>query len=512
MAIVLDDSCTKNTDLHHRSSPFCDHWHASLHNVFVRYAVQGIPMRTVELFCGAGGMSHGLIEAGFEIVRAYDAWPIAVENYRRNIGPHAEVGDLKNLLSIIPEISRLAPDLICGGPPCQDYSSAGLREEGENASLTIAFAIAVTTVRPEWFIMENVTQIAKSEAWTEARAMLVRAGYGLTETKINAAHHGAPQARKRLFVVGRIGEKDGFLESAISEAASEKPMTLRDVFGQSVPNALFFPARMPNKRCIWSVDEPAPTIRSSSNRSIPAGYRPHPDDTALIENGFVYCRPLRAGRGVRSIDEPMHTITRTSWERPTSRYLSQPHKDDPVPATKAAVLTPHQLSRIQGFPIDWNWSAGTKQDIMQMIANAVPPPVARSIGSVILARQRGMTVPEDGGDFLDWLVRGERTRATARNVKFRLGRARRLLNGKTFVDVAVEIAALEATPEFQALPKGTRSDLRQALRLHAEFLAAKNSKSKKPKTRKPSINLDESDARNDGNMNTTNEPEFAKAS
>jgi DNA (cytosine-5)-methyltransferase 1 len=208
----------------------------------------------------------------------------------------------------------------------------------------------------------------------------------------------------------------------------------------------------------------------------------------------------------------MHTITRTSWERLTSRYLSQPHEDDPISAAKAAVLTPHQLSRIQGFPVDWNWSAGTKQDIMQMIANAVPPPVARSIGSVILARQQGITIPENESSFLDWLERGDRTRATARNVKARVGRARRLLGGRTFSDIALEIGALKAIPEFAALHKGTRSDLRQALILHADFLASKNSKSKKPKTIKPSINLDESDAQNDGSVNAINEPEFARAS
>jgi len=437
-------------------------------------------VRTVELFSGAGGMSRGLIDAGFNIIRAYDAWPVAVENYRHNIGPHAEVADLKNLLSIIPEISRLAPDLICGGPPCQDYSLAGRREEGENASLTIAFAIVVTTVRPQWFVMENVVQAAKSEAWTEARAMLKRAGYGLTESRINAAFYGVPQSRKRLFVIGRLGERDGFLQSAIAGAASVRPMTLRDFFGQSIPDALFFPTRMPDRRSVWSADEPAPTIRSSSDRPIPATYRAHPADAALIENGFVYSRPVRTGRGVRTIDEPLPTVTRTSWERPAPKYLSNPHPDDPAPAATTIALTRDQAARIQGFPADWQWISKTQRDVLQMIANAVPAPVAKAIGEVILARHKGHTAPAIEGRFLDWLQRGGRARTTARNVKASAGRARHLLGGRTFADPALEIAALVAVKEFSALKKGTRSDLRQALRLHAEFLISKHTKTKSP--------------------------------
>lgn len=436
-------------------------------------------MRAVELFCGAGGMSRGLIDAGIEVVRAYDAWPVAVENYRENVGPHAEVADLKNLLSIVPAISRLAPDLICGGPPCQDYSLAGRRQEGENASLTIAFAIAVTTVRPKWFMMENVVQAARSEAWADARSMLARAGYGLSESKVTASLYGVPQNRRRFFVIGRLGERDGFLQSAVAGAASAEPMSLRDFFGPTVSDAVYFPARSQERRSVWSSDEPAPTIRERSIRPIPEAYRPHPADAALLENGYVYSRPLRDGRGVRTIDEPITTITRTSWERPTQRYLSSPHRDDPVLASATAVLTVDQISRIQGFPSDWRWIATAKRDMLQMIANAVPGPVARALGEVILARHHGHTAPAIEGRFLDWLERGGRTRATARNIKSSVNRARRLLGGRTFAEIAMEIVALEATAGFDKLPKGTRSDLRQALRLHAGFEASKSTRTKK---------------------------------
>ncbi|MGO6844821.1 DNA cytosine methyltransferase [Rhizobium ruizarguesonis] len=427
-------------------------------------------MRVVELFCGAGGMSLGLREAGCDVVAAYDAWPVAVENYNRNLGvDHSKVADLGDLLGIVPDLLKLAPDMIAGGPPCQDYSSAGGREEAENARLTLAFALIVASVRPRWFLMENVPTAAKSATWAQARAVLKRAGYGLTESKIDASRYGVPQSRRRLFVIGRQGERDGFLASSIAAAASAQPMTIRDLFGATTPVAVYFPSTSEARRSIWSPDEPAPTIRERSIRPLPESYKSHPDDAALVENGFVYSRPVRAGRGVRSVDEPFPTVTRTTWERPTSRYLSSPHPADPVAASETAVLTVPQISRIQGFPIWWEWRASAKRDVLQMIANAVPAPVACAIGSAILDREAGKTVPAIEGRFLHWLVRRGRSRQSAWNTKSLAGRARHLLGGRTFEVPALELAALEHLDEFRAMKKNAQSDLRQALRLLSQY-------------------------------------------
>lgn len=439
-------------------------------------------MRVVELFSGAGGMSLGLKEAGFDIVAAFDAWPIAVENYNFNLGgDRAKVADLGDLLGILPELLKLAPDMIAGGPPCQDYSSAGRREEADNARLTLAFAVLVATARPAWFVMENVINAAKSETWMQARSILRAAGYGITESKIDASRYGVPQSRRRLFVIGRIGERDGFLASSVAAAARSKPMSLRDLFGATTPAAIYFPSTSDARRSIWGPDEPAPTIRERSIRPLPLSYRSHPDDAALIANGYVYSRPVRAGRGVRSIDEPFPTITRTAWERPTPRYLSSPHPADPIAASSTAVLTIAQISRIQGFPTWWRWEATAKRDVLQMIANAVPAPVAASIGRVILDREAGRSAPAIEGRFLDWLTRRGRSRQSARNVKFLAGKARQLLGGRTFTAPALELAALESLPDFQVLRGNPKSDLRQALRLLAEYQAEGCQSRKRPR-------------------------------
>nr|WP_278434370.1 DNA (cytosine-5-)-methyltransferase [Brucella anthropi] len=369
-------------------------------------------MRAVDLFCGAGGMSLGLQNAGFKIVQAYDAWEPAVATYRENVGHHVWQHDLNDILGVGSMLASLQPDMICGGPPCQDYSVAGERQEGQNASMTKAFAMLVCIARPQWFLMENVEQAKNSKAWAEARTILQRAGYGLTECKLDASFYGVPQARKRLFIVGRLGERDGFLSSALMGARSDKQMTLGEVFGADCPPIFLYPRFRMNK-AVWRSYESAPTIIASSWRPIPEG------------------REVAAGTVVPSLT---------------------------------------QMGQLQGFPANWEWRGSSKHENMKLIANAVPVTLAEAIGRVILSRETGESLPAIQGNFTRWLMQRGRSYQSARNVKSQLLKARRLLGGRTFKDTGIELARLEALPDFQAIAPKMKSDLRAALRLYAEFL------------------------------------------
>ena len=98
--------------------------------------------RTVDLFCGGGGLSQGLQNAGFDIVAAFDCWQPAINFYNQNIlGHSAYQQDLSNVRASVERISKWKPAVIVGGPPCQDFSSAGKRDEGGGrAELTTAYA------------------------------------------------------------------------------------------------------------------------------------------------------------------------------------------------------------------------------------------------------------------------------------------------------------------------------------------------------------------------------------
>lgn len=290
-------------------------------------------MITVDLFSGAGGLSLGCQQAGFSVVAAYDNWEAAVANYNANFSHPCLMRDLSDPDSIAAELLRHRPEMIVGGPPCTDFSSAGLRDEGTKASLTRAFANTVAAVRPEWFVMENVERATHSQAYREARDVFAGAGYGLSENVLDASLCGVPQRRKRFFCVGRLGEKNGFLDARLRDGIAAAPMSLREYFGDELGVDHYY--RHPRnyaRRAVFSVDEPSPTIRGV-NRPVPPRHVRHAGDTA-----------------------------------------------DPQ---TVAPLTLDQRARIQTFPRDFIW-LGTKTDKEQMIGNAVPVVLGRYVASAVM--------------------------------------------------------------------------------------------------------------------------------
>lgn len=291
-------------------------------------------MRVVDLFCGCGGLSLGFAEAGFNIVAAYDKWEAALNVYRNNFHHPAMEMDLGNILYCSDEISRMSPDMIIGGPPCQDFSSAGKRdEEGGRGGLTVRYAEIISNIRPEWFVMENVSRITKTKKIDEARRILKQAGYGLSQHILDASYCGVPQKRKRFFMIGRLNETDDFMTPFINAALSPRPMTMRDYFGSSLGiNYYYRHPRSYMRRGIFSIDEPSPTIRGV-NRPIPEGYKLHSND------------PVNSKEGIRP-------------------------------------LTTKERSCVQTFPENFQFM-GNKTDVEQMIGNAVPVNLAKFVAEAI---------------------------------------------------------------------------------------------------------------------------------
>ena len=381
-------------------------------------------MRVVDLFCGAGGLSLGLQKAGLEIVGAVDNWHAAVEVYRRNINGHVTRADIRDVVHLAPWVMDRSPDVVVGGPPCQDFSAAGKQVEGDRAELTTTFAMIIAITRPEWFLFENVARAKQSANWELSRTILRKAGYGITEMVVDSSHFGVGQARKRLIAIGRLQEADDFLAKELGAAKQRRRTTVRDVLGKELSAEYFF------------------------------------------------MRPFGRGRGVRSIDAPAPAIVRTSREPPTRGYLAAPSSLDPVPANEVHVLTQRQVALLQGFPESWDWSGvRAKRDVDQLLVNAVPVELARSLGELVLARHRGASLPPDDEAFSNWLRAQGYQGQFLRNRRHALRRARRLLGGRVFADVAVELRALEASDEFAKLHPSTRSDLRAAIREYAAWRA-----------------------------------------
>lgn len=291
-------------------------------------------MKAIDLFCGCGGMSLGFMNAGFTIVEAYDNWDPAVRTYEKNFLHPIRKIDLAES-EIVEIINGIKPEIIIGGPPCQDFSSAGYRDESKGrAQLSKTYTDIVSTAKPKFFVMENVPTIRLSKTYQYVRSTLKKSGYGLTEKVLDASYCGVPQKRKRLFLIGCLNAEDDFLAEILDKNLSEKPMSIHDYLGDSLGVEYYF--RIPrsySRRAIFSIYEPSQTIRGV-DRPIPPNYKKHPQD------------PVDIGPLVRA-------------------------------------LTPKERSYIQTFPKDFIFEEN-RTNTNQMIGNAVPVKLAEYVANAIL--------------------------------------------------------------------------------------------------------------------------------
>ena len=255
----------------------------------------------VDLFSGCGGMSLGFERAGFDIRAAFDKWGPAIDVYRKNFEHPIFEQDLSDVDVSAKEVLNFKPALIFGGPPCQDFSTAGFQDESRGrAALSVSFAEIVARVKPRWFVMENVATIKNTNAFKTVCSLYRDAGYGLTCKVLDAAYCGVPQTRKRMFIVGGYDEPENFLEDILTSGLSDTPMSIRDYLGDSLGIDHYF--RVPtnySRRGIFSIDEPSMTIRAV-DRPIPPGYKGNPNDSAPISEARALTPKERSYMGVRT--------------------------------------------------------------------------------------------------------------------------------------------------------------------------------------------------------------------
>jgi DNA (cytosine-5)-methyltransferase 1 len=169
--------------------------------------------RAVDLFCGAGGMSLGFEEAGFDIVAAVEQDQIHARTHQQNFPEcHTLACDISELRGDdICEAAGIVSDeidVLIGGPPCQGFSSMGKRQKDDPRNLLLfEFARIIEELKPRYWVMENVEGLmigtARSIMWSFLRRVR-KAGYAVVEPLqvLNATEYGVPQRRKRVFILG----------------------------------------------------------------------------------------------------------------------------------------------------------------------------------------------------------------------------------------------------------------------------------------------------------------------
>ncbi len=334
----------------------------------------------VDLFCGAGGLSQGLQEAGVNVVAGVDIDPACAWAFQTNIGAPFIERDVRRITSahLEPLWADGTMRLLAGCAPCQPFSpyrrGADTRDEKQWPLLN-EFARLVQETLPEMVTMENVTRIGKATVFISFVTQLQGLGYHVDWRSCHGPRYGLPQARRRLVLLasrlGPLAVPAGHLEESAFQ-------TVRDAIGQLPPLAA------------GEADDTDPlhVARALSNlnlRRISASksggtWRDWPPEL------LAPCHQRATGASFQSVyarmewDRPAPTITTLAHNYGAGRF-GHPEQDRPISLREAALL--------QGFPPTYQLvRAGEKVNtalLGRLIGNAVPPPIAKAVGQAVVA-------------------------------------------------------------------------------------------------------------------------------
>jgi len=367
----------------------------------------------VDFFCGAGGMSLGIEQAGFDVALGVDVDGHHVATHEHNF-PYgkticASVVDLtgeriRERIGTDREI-----DLVVGGPPCQGFSNMGLRDlRDPRNSLIDHYLRLVLEIRPKAFVMENVPGMlagATRSILDQLVAVAREEGYNVTlpVQLLDAAHFGVPQQRRRLFVLGVRSDVAERLEYPAGPAPGQPA---RPTVWQAI-------ADLPNVQAddlLFKRNQTKYTKTPKSEYSqVARGARLDPSDLSKPRawDSDICTGCLRTLHAAKSVEiyaatppgetAPGHKLPRLHPEGicPTLRAGSDSTHGSytaprPIHPKDPRCVTAREAARLHGFP-DWFEFFPSKWHAYRQIGNAVCPPVARAIGMSVRAALGGRT-------------------------------------------------------------------------------------------------------------------------
>lgn len=181
----------------------------------------------IDLFCGAGGLTHGFIKEGIRVNAGIDLNPACEYPYEHNNRADFILKDIRDVAG--NEIGQLYPDgdikILAGCAPCQpfsNYTNGQDRREDEKWGLLYEFSRLVSELSPEIVTMENVLQLAKHDVFADFKASLETLGYHVTVSEVECSQYGVPQSRRRLVLFGSL-----FGEIELIPPTHRSPRTVR---------------------------------------------------------------------------------------------------------------------------------------------------------------------------------------------------------------------------------------------------------------------------------------------
>ena len=332
----------------------------------------------VDLFCGAGGLTHGLIEAGVPVVAGVDSDDACEYPYTSN---HQGVAFHKVDVATLEgsEVKRWFGDarvrVLAGCAPCQPFSSYSQRYETVGTArwaLLHQFARLVDELRPDIVTMENVPTVRKHRVFDEFVATLERLGYEVWYDVIDCADYGLPQRRRRTVLLASL---HGPIK--LRDADGTQPRTVEDVLkglpilrhgGKHEEDPLHTSSRL------------SPLNLERMNASKPGGsWRDWP------KHLVAKCHRKETGKSYPGVygrmrwDEPAPTLTTQFYGFGSGRF-GHP--------TQARGLSLREGAILQGFPQNYSFVPEGKRIqfkvLGRLIGNAVPVELGRVIGESII--------------------------------------------------------------------------------------------------------------------------------
>jgi len=327
------------------------------YKIFIDVESQSIPAsdyRFVDLFCGAGGMTQGLLQAGFQPVASVEVNPIASATHIKNFPDcHHFCDDIKNLTSqkLLAQIGSSEVHLVVGGPPCQGFSVAGKRDPNDPRNrLFREFVRIVSEIRPWYVVMENVPGILTIQKGAVKQAIceaFEEIGYPhVSVAVLESAAYGIPQIRPRaIFIANRFGMPNPY----------PKPQLLSEKYKaiESAIDDLPEYTRIPEINHEW-------TRHSAEYMERLAKVPPGGSLYASYADAFKRQYP----------GKPSMTVKENHGGTHIHPYLNR-------------VISAREMARLQSFPDSFIFEGSMKKAMWQ-IGNAVPPRLAKCIGLALI--------------------------------------------------------------------------------------------------------------------------------
>lgn len=349
----------------------------------------------VDLFCGAGGLTRGLEEAGVAVEAGFDIDENCEYAYETNNDATFVPADLADIARNEPEriegwLDKTADaTLVAGCAPCQPFSPLN---HGEDSSehvkygLLTAFGEVVEHIEPDYVVMENVYEIRNAEIYDQFVNRLNRLGYNLNpdpDKRVYCPDYNIPQKRRRWVVMAsKRGRID--LGGPINTDPEEYP-TVEEKIDH------LYPIRAGETH----PDDWLHTARSLSDENIERVSQSKPGGSwrDWDEELWLDCHKKESGSSFGSVygrmvpDEPAPTITTQFYNLGSGRFG---HYD----TEQNRALSLREGAMIQTFPEDYNFAEGLEDLGMnkcgQMIGNAVPPELGKIIGKRVIEFDQGI--------------------------------------------------------------------------------------------------------------------------